>query len=186
MPQGDSNQLIILLWNVNGLLSKLKRGVVTQFIRWYGPDLVLVQETHLVGNSVPFLNRGKYVTLALSGYTRGSRKMVKPSGERTAPFQVDRTRIGPVGKSGGPIRCLESQTLHRRNTSFTQGSMRPSCSWIMFLFQVGMLQLFQSAIHAEVDINSCPPAHDTWRLMELRFDLQNVCITIWQSCRQHF
>mgnify|MGYP002805045364 CR=1 FL=1 len=72
-PGRFTGGIAILSWNVNGLGNKLKRWVVTQYFYRHNPDIVLLQETHLVGNRCGFLGRGRYKVLAHYGLTSGSR-----------------------------------------------------------------------------------------------------------------
>ena len=60
--------LTLLTWNVNGLLDKIKRGVVLKHTCRSNPDIALLQETHLLGHNTPFLARmGLHIILASLG-----------------------------------------------------------------------------------------------------------------------
>ena len=86
-----------LSWNVNGLGDKIKRGIVSKYIKRQGPDIVLLQETHMLGNMCKALDRGGYKMIAHSGFTRGSRGvgiLVKKS----LPLSVTRTWSDPRGR----------------------------------------------------------------------------------------
>lgn len=63
----------LLSWNVNVLGDKLKRCIVLQHIKRHSPGVVLLQESHLVGNTCKALNRWVYKLVAHSGFTTGSR-----------------------------------------------------------------------------------------------------------------
>lgn len=63
----------LLSWNVNGLGDKMKRGIVLQIIKRHAPEVVLLQETHLVGNTCRALDRWSYRLVVHSGFTTGSR-----------------------------------------------------------------------------------------------------------------
>lgn len=82
----------ILSWNVNGLGDKVKRSIVLQYIKKQGPDVVLLQETHLMGFSCRAMNRSGYKLVVHAGFTAGSRGvgiMVK----NTFPLSVDSTGL---------------------------------------------------------------------------------------------
>ena len=66
-------QISVLSWNVNGLGDKLKRGLVLQYIHRHRPDIVLLQETHMLGNTCKALDRKGYKMVAHTSHTTGSR-----------------------------------------------------------------------------------------------------------------
>ena len=63
----------VMTWNVNGLLDKIKRGAVLKVAQRAEADILLLQETHLMGNKVPCLTRAGFGYAYHSGFTRGSR-----------------------------------------------------------------------------------------------------------------
>lgn len=66
-------RLVVWSWNVNGLGNKIKRTIVLQHIKRHRPDIVLLQETHLMGNTYRALDRFGYRLIAHSGFTSGAR-----------------------------------------------------------------------------------------------------------------
>ena len=86
-----------LSWNVNGLGDKIKRGIVSQYIKRLGPDVVLLQETHMLGNMCKALDRGGYKMIAYSGFTRGSRGVCILA-KKSLPLTVNRKWSDPRGK----------------------------------------------------------------------------------------
>ena len=68
-----ADTVYVAMWNVNGLLDKLKRGVVLRHAKRLGVDVLLLQETHLMGNKAPFLARFGFSQVFHAGFTRGSR-----------------------------------------------------------------------------------------------------------------
>lgn len=87
----------ILSWNVNGLQNKVKRTMVLQYLHRHAPDIVFLQETHLMGNHYKALNRFGYTLQAHAGYTTGSRGpgiLIK----NTLPLVVGRKWMDPLGR----------------------------------------------------------------------------------------
>ena len=101
--------LRILSWNVNGLGSKLKRGVVRRYVARRDPDLILLQERHLVGNNCGFLGQVKYKMLIHTGFTTGCRG-VDILARTSPPFQVSEKWVDKkgcyAGLRGGGIERL--------------------------------------------------------------------------------
>ena len=60
MAENPRNAINIKTWNVNGLLEKIKRGAVLKAANRADVDILLFQETHLMGNKVPFLARAGF------------------------------------------------------------------------------------------------------------------------------
>lgn len=79
----------ILTWNVNGLGNRIKRGLVSNYLKRFKPVFVLLQETHLLGPRCAFLGRGQYTTLAHAGFTCGLRGVVILV-RKSPPFTVTR------------------------------------------------------------------------------------------------
>lgn len=73
MSDTIETKLSIMTWNVNGLGDQIKRGVVLQCLKRYSPDIILLQETHLMGNNCKALNCWGYKLLVHAGFTSGSR-----------------------------------------------------------------------------------------------------------------
>lgn len=69
----SASGLRLATWNVNGLGDKIKRSIVLQYIHRHQFDLLLLQETHLKGNSCAALDRKGYKMIAHSGFTTSSR-----------------------------------------------------------------------------------------------------------------
>ena len=86
----------VLTWNVNGMGSKVKRGIVSQYLRRHKPDFVLLQETHLQGTACKFIGRNPYTLLAHAGFTSDSRGIAILA-KRNPPFNITRTWIDPQG-----------------------------------------------------------------------------------------
>lgn len=87
----------ILSWNVNGLQNKIKRTMVLQYLHRHAPDIVLLQETHLIGNRYKALNRFGYTLQAHAGFTTGSRGtgiLIK----NTLPFVMGQKWQDPLGR----------------------------------------------------------------------------------------
>ena len=101
----------ILTWNVNGLGDKVKRRVVTQYLKRHSPDIVLLQETHLKGNRYQALDRGGYQMRAHSGYTTGSRGvgiLIK----KTLPLVVRETYVDERGRYAAINGIWEGEILN--------------------------------------------------------------------------
>ena len=90
-------EIKIMSWNVNGLGDKIKRGVVSQFIRRHSPDVVLLQETHMKGSSFRALDRGGYRMAVHSGFTSGSRG-VGILLKKSLPLMVDQIQTDKQGR----------------------------------------------------------------------------------------
>ena len=71
MAMDDSVRVVT--WNVNGLLDKIKRGAVLRYAKRLGADILLLQETHMLGTKLPFLARYGYTQVFHAGFSRGSR-----------------------------------------------------------------------------------------------------------------
>ena len=87
----------VLSWNVNGLGDRIKRRIVSQFLKRHSPDVVLLQETHLKGNTYRALDRGGYQIKAHAGFTSGSRGvgiLIKKS----LPFVIQATHTDMQGR----------------------------------------------------------------------------------------
>lgn len=93
MPDGE---YAVMTWNVNGLGNKVKRGLVTRYLKRHRPDIIFLQETHLLGSTCSFLGRGCYTTLAPAGFTRGSRGVVILI-RKSSPFHVTQTWVDSEG-----------------------------------------------------------------------------------------
>ena len=63
----------VVTWNVNGLLDKIRRGAILRHAKRLGADILMIQETHLMGNKTPFLARYGFSQVYHAGFTRGSR-----------------------------------------------------------------------------------------------------------------
>ena len=87
----------ILSWNVNGLGDKIKRGIVTRYIKRIGPDIALLQETHMLGNAGKALDRNGYKMIAHSGFMRGSRGVGILS-RKSSTLSVSKTWSDPRGR----------------------------------------------------------------------------------------
>lgn len=64
----------IISWNVRGLKSKYKRALVLKLLQAYHPHIMMLQETHLLGNKIlamkrPWMHRAIHATY--SSYARG-------------------------------------------------------------------------------------------------------------------
>lgn len=57
LPQYEGEPFRVLSWNVNGLLDKVKHTAILKYARRITPDVLLLQETHLMGNHCPILAR---------------------------------------------------------------------------------------------------------------------------------
>lgn len=104
------DELRILSWNVNGLGDRIKRGIVLRFLRRHSPDIVLLQETHLIGNACQTLNRRGYRLVAHAGFTSGSRGagiLVRSS----LPFAVDEVKLEDRGRCAVLTGRWEGKTL---------------------------------------------------------------------------
>ena len=55
--------LKVLLWNVNGLNDRLKRGAVLSYVKRMTATVIFLQETHMLGTRCPFLHRYGYDSL---------------------------------------------------------------------------------------------------------------------------
>ena len=66
-------ECVVMRWNVNGMLDRIKRSTALCYIKRVGPAVVLLQETHLLGTKCSFLGRYGYDEVFHSRHTRGSR-----------------------------------------------------------------------------------------------------------------
>lgn len=90
-------ELKLMAWNVNGLGDKIKRGIVLQFIKRHAPDVILLQDTHLLGNKCTALDRGGYRMESHAGFTassRGTGIVLK----KNFPLIVERTWVDKLGR----------------------------------------------------------------------------------------
>ena len=99
-----------LTWNVNGMGSKIKRGLIAQYLRRHKPDFVLLQETHLQGTSCNFIGRNPYTLIAHAGFTSGSRG-VAILAKKNPPFKVAKTWSDPQGTYIGVQGTWNRQTV---------------------------------------------------------------------------
>lgn len=65
--------LRIVSWNVRGTLDKIKRGAILKFAKRAHADVLLLQETHLMGTKALCFQRFGYTQVFHSGFVRGSR-----------------------------------------------------------------------------------------------------------------
>lgn len=63
----------IVSWNVRGAPDKIKRRSSLRQAKRYGGDILMLQETHLLGTKVPCLLRYGFAQAFHAGFTRGSR-----------------------------------------------------------------------------------------------------------------
>ena len=89
--------LKILSWNVNGLGDKIKRGIVSQYLKRLSPNIVLLQETHMMGNMYRALDRGGYKMVAHAGYSSGARG-VGIMTHKSLPIVIHQIREDPGGR----------------------------------------------------------------------------------------
>lgn len=66
--------IYVISWNVRGLNSTIKRSLVFNYLKKYSPQLVVLQETHLVGSWILGLKKawvGAHYHATYSSYSRG-------------------------------------------------------------------------------------------------------------------
>ena len=154
--QQSAGKLKAVSWNVNGLGEKIKRGVTFQYLKRLKPDIVLLQERHMLGNSIHALDRGGLKMMAHAGYTTGSRGvgiMIRGS----MAMKINRTWTDPGGKyvaiSGewqGEILNLVSVYIPPR----LQNIVLPEISALLLQMPEGMLLMggdFNAVIDGEQD-----------------------------------
>lgn len=94
--QIEKATLHIMTWNVNGLLDKVKRTAVLRYAQRHMVDLLLLQETHLVGHRCPFLARYGFGEVWHAAFSRGSRG-VAILARHGLPFVVRKATHDPNG-----------------------------------------------------------------------------------------
>lgn len=85
--------------------------MVLQYIRRHSPDLIMLQETHLKGNTYMAMNRFGYTLRAHAGYTsdsRGTAILIKNS----LPFSPHHTWQDPLGRFTALSGTWEGLTLN--------------------------------------------------------------------------
>lgn len=65
--------LQIISWNVRGTLDKIKRGAILKTAKRAHADILMLQETHLMGMKALCFQRFGYTQVFHSGFVRGSR-----------------------------------------------------------------------------------------------------------------
>lgn len=63
----------VLSWNIRGALDKIKRGAVLKYAMTHRVDILMLQETHLMGTKIQCLSRYGFQQVYHAGFTRGSR-----------------------------------------------------------------------------------------------------------------
>lgn len=89
--------LHIMSWNVNGLLDNVKRTAALRYCQHHMVDLLLFQETHLVGHHCSFLARYGFSEVWHAGFSRGSRG-VAILARRGLPLVVRHATRDPHGR----------------------------------------------------------------------------------------
>ena len=102
----------ILTWNVNGLLDCIKRGAVLRYLKRLCPEVVMLQETHLMGTKCGFLGRMGFDRVYHAGYTRGSRGVAILL-KQTFPFIATGSRADPQGRFIAVWRSEEASCRER-------------------------------------------------------------------------
>ena len=59
----------VITWNVNGLLDKFTCSVVLKTAKLYYPQILLLQETHIMGHRCPLLTSYGYGRVYHAGFT---------------------------------------------------------------------------------------------------------------------
>ena len=87
----------IVTWNVNGLLDRIKRGAVLNCLKRMGPEVAMLQETHLLGTKCGFLGRLGFNRVYHAGFARGTRGVAIIL-KKSFPFEVRGSRSDPLGR----------------------------------------------------------------------------------------
>ena len=87
----------IVTWNVNGLLDRIKRGAVLSCLKRMGPEVAMLQKTHLMGTKCEFLGRFGFNRVYHAGFARGSRGVAIIL-KKSFPFAVLGSRSDPLGR----------------------------------------------------------------------------------------
>ena len=89
-------ELTIMTWNVNGLDNSIKCGLVTKALTPHKPDIVLLQETHLMDAQHNCMGRGRYKIGSYAQYSSGSRGvLILP--KKSLPFQIKKAWVDSQG-----------------------------------------------------------------------------------------
>ena len=96
--------------NVNGLGSKIKRGLILKALGRYRPDIVFLQETHMINKQHDRLERGKYRVAYYEQYTSGSRGVLLLV-KKPLAFQITRTWADGLGCYAAVQRQWEGETM---------------------------------------------------------------------------
>lgn len=107
MTQSNDTTFTILSWNVRGLNSKFKRALLFCYLKSHSPRLILLQETHLMGNKLmapkPWLYRE--IRASYSTFGRGVSVLISKS----LPWEVEHVHTDPQGRYVLVVLTLWSQ-----------------------------------------------------------------------------
>uniref|UniRef100_A0A803JF65 Endonuclease/exonuclease/phosphatase domain-containing protein n=1 Tax=Xenopus tropicalis TaxID=8364 RepID=A0A803JF65_XENTR len=77
----------IISWNIRGLNSKFKRSLLFSYLKKYTPSMVLLQETHLMGQKVLSLKKpwvGWAYHATFTSHSRGVTILIR----KNTPFEL--------------------------------------------------------------------------------------------------
>lgn len=97
MANPSADHFKVLSWNVRGLGSKFKRALLFQYLKSQSPQLILLQETHLMGSKIltlkkPWIQRAVHATY--STYARGVSILI----HKNFPCVIEEVCTDPQGK----------------------------------------------------------------------------------------
>ena len=150
----------ILSWNVRGLGSKIKRGIVSQFIKRHDLDLILLQETHRKGTVFQAMDRKGYRMVAHAGYTTDARG-VGILQKKTLPLIVQATHLDSLGRYAALTGQWEGKVLNIVSVYSPPRLHEPLLKDLGSL----LLTLPEGILVAGGDYNMTLSAKDRWRVL---------------------
>ena len=127
MADRSPDSFSILSWNVRGLNSKFKRATLFQYLKTRSPQLILLQETHLMGSKIltlkkPWVQRAIHATY--STYARGVSILI----HKNFPCVIEEVRADPLGKYVILVFTLWAQRYIIVNLYIPPPSHLPYCT----------------------------------------------------------
>uniref|UniRef100_A0A803J4Y6 Reverse transcriptase domain-containing protein n=1 Tax=Xenopus tropicalis TaxID=8364 RepID=A0A803J4Y6_XENTR len=161
----------VMSWNVRGLGSAIKRRLVLDFIRRNKPQIIMLQETHLVGSKFLALKRpwiGSMHHSLYSSYSRGVSILIC----KTCPFVVETVISDRNGKYVVVHGTLQGKKLTLANIyippPFAEEPLREVMNKILTLPMAPLLLMgdFNAVMDATLDKLNPPristPAFNRW------------------------
>uniref|UniRef100_A0A803K986 exodeoxyribonuclease III n=1 Tax=Xenopus tropicalis TaxID=8364 RepID=A0A803K986_XENTR len=168
---GSMATLKVLSWNVRGLGNAIKRRLVLDFIRRTNPQIIMLQETHLIGSKILALKRpwiGATYHSLYSSYSRGVSILVC----KTCPFVTETIISDRDGKYIILHGTIQGKKVTIVNVyippPFAEGTLREVMNKTLTLPMAPILLMgdFNAVIDARIDKLNPPrvntPAFNNW------------------------